>query len=476
MSRTRPPRSRRLLALGALVSGLSLTQPVDAGPRRAAEARTLDLDMPVEEFTLDNGLRVLVVEDHSTPAFSITLTYQVGSVDEEKGRTGFAHFFEHMMFMGSKNLARFAIGQNTESAGGAMNAGTTYDFTIYFHSIPSNYLDMILWGESDRLRSLEITEESFETQRAAVKSEKNLRVDNVPYVSAIQDDMFGTVFAGTPYSHMVIGSLDDLNAAEVSDVQAFFDRYYMPNNCTMVIVGDVDPANVQAKVKQYFADIPKGELPKRPDYGDQTNRGKKIEKQVPDEKAQQVIYAFGWPTVGAQHEDAAALDLLGNILMGGQSARLPKILNDDEKLTVGAFGGHGVGQPLVGAGFMLFTAVPKDKTNPADVKEIVKKEIATIAKKGISKAELAKAINGQLMQSLQTIETNQGRAFAAGVGAAFFDDPKFAITQLDRYRKVTNADIKRVAAKYVTENWVFYEVGPQDKLSEPEKPEVESPR
>src|SRR5690606_11513671 len=197
--------------------------------------------------------------------------------DEEKGRTGFAHFFEHMMFMGSKNLGRFKIGEYTESAGGNMNAGTSYDTTRYSHNLPSNYLDMELWGESDRLRSLEITPESFETQRAAVKSEKNLRIDNVPYASAIQEDMFGVIFEGTPYEHPVIGSLDDLNAAEVSDVQAFFARYYMPNNCYMVIVGDVDPAQVKAKVEKYFGDIPKGETPPATPTGEQ-KRGRKIDK------------------------------------------------------------------------------------------------------------------------------------------------------------------------------------------------------
>ena len=451
------------LALGLALpaSPFSLTDSAEAlaAPKKGKKnaAKELDVELEVQNFTLENGMQVYVVEDHSTPAFNISLLYKVGSVDEEKGRTGFAHFFEHMMFMGSKNLGRFKIGEYTESAGGNMNAGTSYDTTIYYHNLPSNYLDMVLWGESDRLRSLEITPESFETQRAAVKSEKNLRIDNVPYASAIQEDMFGVIFEGTPYEHPVIGSLDDLNAAEVADVQSFFDRYYMPNNCYMVIVGDVDPADVKTKVEKYFGDIPKGETPPATPTGEQT-RGRKIDKYVADDKAKQNIYVVGWPTVGSQHEDSAALDLLGQILLGGKSARIPKILQDEKELVVGAGGGH---LTFMQAGFMLMQAVPKDDATKEKIQEVVLAEIKKIADKGPSDAEMAKAVNGQLMGVISQLATNAGRAQLVATGAAFYGDPKHAITELEAYRKVTKEDIQRVAKQYVTENWVFYEVGPE---------------
>lgn len=451
------------LALGAALvlpaSPVSLFPEADAQAakkKKKAEARQLDIKLDVEHFELDNGLKVYVVEDHSTPAFNISLLYKVGSIDEEKGRTGFAHFFEHMMFMGSKNLGRFKIGEYTEGAGGNMNAGTSYDTTVYYHNIPSNYLDMVLWGESDRLRALEITEESFETQRAAVKSEKNLRVDNVPYASAIQEDMFGVIFEGTPYEHTVIGSLDDLNAAELADVQAFFDKYYMPNNCYMVIVGDVDPAEVKAKVTQYFGDIPKGENPPPPAHAEQ-KRGRKIDKFVADDKAKQNIYVVGWPTVGSTHEDSPALDLLGSILLGGESSRIPKVLQDEKKLVIGAGGGH---LAFMGAGFMFMQVVPKDGIAKEKVQEEILKQVKRLADKGPTDAELAKALNGQLMQTVSTLATNAGRAQAVATGAAFYGDPKHVVSQMDDYRKVTKADIQRVAQKYVDENWVFYEVGP----------------
>ena len=425
---------------------------------KAPEARKLEVDLPVQEHVLSNGLRLYMVEDHSTPAFNISLLYKVGSVDEEKGKTGFAHFFEHMMFMGSKNLGRFKIGEYTESAGGNMNAGTSYDQTVYYHNIPSNYVDMILWGESDRLRALEITEEAFETQRAAVKSEKNMRMDNVPYMTAIQEGLFGQIFEGTPYEHTVIGSLDDLNQAEVADTQAFFDKYYMPNNCYMVVVGDIDPEAFKAKVEQYFGDIPRGEDPPPPKHKEQI-RGRKIDKFVADEKAKQNIYFVGWPSVGETHKDAPALALLGQILLGGESARIPKILQDEKKYVASAGGGH---LAFKSAGFMFAQLVPKDGVGKEKIQKVILDEVAKIAAKGPSEAEFAKARNGQLMGTLSTLATNQGRASAIADGAAFHGDPKYIVTQLDAYAAVTKADIQRVAREYVNENWVFYEVGPAE--------------
>jgi zinc protease len=475
MNSTPPRRSglsrkviRRLAACGlaiGLAAPISPISPFNADDAQAAargrkkakkaEPRKLDVELPIKEFTLENGLRLYVVEDHSTPAFNISMLYKVGSVDEVKGRTGFAHFFEHMMFMGSKNLGRFKVGENTENAGGNFNAFTSYDQTVYFHNLPSNYVDMVLWGESDRLRALDFTEEGFETQRAAVKSEKDIG-DNRPYSKAIQEDMFGTVFEGTPYGHNVIGSLDDLNNAEVGDTKAFFDRYYMPNNCYMVVVGDVEAESFKAKVEQYFGDIPAGELPPPPAHKDQM-RGRKIDKFVADDKAKQTIYVVGWPSVGDTHKDAPALALLGQILLGGESSRIPKILQDEKKYVVGAGGGH---LSLIAGGMMFAQLVPKDGVSKAKIQEVVLEQIKLMAEKGPTDAELAKARNAQLMESLSTLATNNGRALAIAMGAAYHGDPKHVITQLDAYAKITKEDVQRAAREYVNENWVFYEVGP----------------
>jgi zinc protease len=455
-------RSTPLLRL-ALASALAL--PVFGAltftpSAEAANKDELNIELDIQSFTLDNGLRVFVVEDHSTPAFNINITYDVGSRDEVPGRTGFAHFFEHMMFQGSKNLADNMIGEYTERAGGNVNAGTSFDQTIYYHNIPSQYLDMVLWGEADRLQYLEITQKAFEVQRSAVKSEKD-RSENQPFFKAFEQ-MIGELFEGTPYSHMPIGSLEDLDAAEAKDAEEFFKTYYVPNNAVMVIVGDVEFGKVKERVTHYFGAIPKGEDPPPPPKSEMV-RGRKIEKQVPDDKAQQTQWVWAWPTVGDDHADRWAIDLLGNILFGGESARLPKIFTDEKKWTAGAGGGHLFA--FRDAGGMIFFGVPtpEGEKNLDEVKKVLADELAKIAKRGVSKKELEKAINQQLMQTVSTLATNSGRASAIALGALFYDDPKRVLTDLERYREVTNKDIKRVAAEYLNENWVFYELVPADK-------------
>jgi zinc protease len=402
-------------------------------------------------------MEVHVVEDHSTPAFTLYISYDVGSRDEVKGRTGFAHFFEHMMFQGSKNMPDNAIAENTSEAGGYVNAATSFDSTIYFHAIPSQYLDMVLWGEADRLSGLEITQETFEAQRAAVKSEKD-RAENNPSFQ-IFENLVKDLFAGTPYNHMPIGTLEDLNAAEAGDTQTFFDTYYVPNNATMVIVGDVEFGEVKTKVEKYFGAIPKG-ADKPPPPKSEQQRGKKIEREIKDSRTKQTIYVFAWPTVGQDHPDRAALDLLGAILAGGRSSRLPKILDDEKKLTVGTGGGHML--VLRDAGGMAVITVPTgDKTNPDEIKKIVAEEIKKVGKKGVTKKELEKAYNQQVMGVLNTMSTNAGRAGVIADGAMAYGDPKRVITDLERCKAVTAKDIKRVAAKYMTEDWMFYALVPE---------------
>ncbi len=444
-----------LPVIGALV----LPAPVHAAKKSKTK---VEIELAIEEFTLDNGMRVFVVEDHSTPAFTINITYDVGSRDEVEGRTGFAHFFEHMMFQGSKNLPDNAIGEYTERAGGYINAGTSFDQTIYYHNIPSQYLDMVLWGEADRLQYLEITDEAFAVQREAVKSEKD-RSDNQPFSKGIEQ-LIGELFEGTPYAHMPIGSLEDLEAATAADGEAFFKTYYRPNNAVMVIVGDVELATVKDRVGHYFGPIPAGEA-KPPTVESKVITGRKIERQVADDKAQQAQWIWAWATVGDDHPDRPALDLLGNILFGGESARVPKIMTDDKKWTAFSGGGHIFGMRDVGG--MLFFGIPtaEGEAHLDDVKGVLVAELAKVAKKGVSKKELEKAVNAQLMQSVSTLATNSGRASAIAEGALFYDDPKRIISDLERYGEVSTKDIKRVAKAYLNENWLFYEMVPADKAT-----------
>ncbi|NVB37369.1 insulinase family protein [Pseudenhygromyxa sp. WMMC2535] len=453
------PKFMRLALVGALalpmIGAVALTQPANAAKSKK-DALAIDLD--IKDFTLDNGMRVYVVEDHSTPAFTINITYDVGSRDEVAGRTGFAHFFEHMMFQGSKNLPDNAIGEYTEKAGGYINAFTSFDQTVYFHNIPSQYLDMVLWGEADRLQYLEITDDAFSVQREAVKSEKD-RGDNQPFAKAFEE-IVAALFEGTTYAHMPIGALEDLDAADPKDAIEFFETYYRPNNAVMVIVGDVDFATVQDRVTHYFGGIPRGADKPETTVGEMV-RGRKLEKQLSDDKAQQTQWIWAWPTVGDGHADRPALELLGNILFGGESARVPKIMSDEKKWTAFSGGGHIFG--FRDAGGMLFFGVPTEEGEQHldEVKSTLQSELEKIAKKGVSAKELEKAVNQQLMQSVSTLATNQGRALAIANGAAFYDDPKRVLTDLERYREVSTKDIKRVAETYINGDWLFYELVPK---------------
>ncbi len=412
-------------------------------------------DMPIQNFDLPNGLRVFVVEDHSTPSFNMTLLYDVGSRDEVQGRTGFAHLFEHMMFEGSKNVPPMGHLTFVQRVGGNNNAGTSYDMTMYYNNLPSQYLELGLWLESDRLRSLEITDANFENQRKAVKEEKGMRMDNVPYSGAIQN-WLSDAWKGTGYGHTVIGSLEDLEAAQTPDVQAFFDKYYSPNNAVLVFVGDVDFADLKTKVEKYFGDIKRG--PERiPTPPGTIDKSKPFERSVEDPLAQQALYLLGWHTVGQTNPDRYALDLLGNILLVGESARIPKILQDEKKLVAFAGGAHFSQRD---AGLVFVQAMPLPTSNFDAIKAVIRDEVAKVQKSGISARELQKAINSEIMGTVGTLATNQGRASSIATGALFYNDPKRVLTDLQKYQEVTPADIKRVANEYLGPNWLTLEIKP----------------
>jgi zinc protease len=425
------------------------------GPKAVKKTKDLGFDLPIQSFDLANGMRVFVVEDHSTPAFNMTILYDVGSRDEVPGRTGFAHLFEHMMFEGSKNVPPMANLTFVQRVGGNNNAGTSYDMTMYYENLPSQYLELGLWLESDRLRSLEITDKNFENQRAAVKEEKAMRMDNVPYSAAIQN-WLSDAWKGTGYGHPVIGSLEDLDAAKTADVQEFFNKYYSPNNAVMVFVGDVDFADLKAKVEKYFGDIPRG--PERiPTPAGAVDKSKPFERSVEDPLAQQALYLLGWHTVGQTNPDRYALDLLGNIMLIGESARIPKILQDEKKLVAFAGGAHFSQRD---AGLVFIQAMPLATSNFDQIKTVIRDEVAKVQKSGISARELQKAINAEVMSTVSTLATNQGRASSIATGALFYNDPKRVLTDLQKYQEVTPADIKRVANEYLGANWLTLEIKP----------------
>lgn len=474
-------RMRRLLVRSALVALSSLvpwavptvaTAAVQTGATQTTAALTVDtegekagnllgIEMKVKHFTLTNGLRVFVLEDHSTPMLAFHMGFNVGSRDEETGRSGFAHFFEHMMFKGSANVPEGGHFKYVLGAGGDLNAFTTADTTQYFDIVPANYLERVLFLESDRLKSLAVTPVNFENQRQAILEEMALRVDNVPYARALRE-FFAETWAGSGYGHLTIGSKADLNAASTEDVKAFFDKHYVPNKGVIAIVGDVDYEDVKAKVDQYFGDIPRGQDAKPHRAVDHT-QGEPIERQVTDKLARQPLYLIGWKTTPRKHEDRHAIDIMMNVLLRGDSSRITKLLKDEKRLVVAsvplpadAAGGEDAGS-AVGA------FVPASGKTIADIKPVIMAEVAAVRSRGITAKELQKAINQLTVDTVSGLSTNSGRAKRIVEGVIFNDDPTFVFSDLDQYRKVTTADIKRVANTYLTENWLVLEIVPPRK-------------
>ena len=451
---------RRLAGAMALSAAL-LTSPsaADAGivSETSKKGSVLGIDLEVKSFALDNGLRVFVVEDHSTPMFAFHLAYRVGARDEKTGRTGFAHFFEHMMYKGSENVPDGGHFKHVLGVGGELNAFTTADSTEYFETVPSHYLDMVLWLEADRMKSLAVTEENFENQRNAVLEEMAQRVDNVPYQRAIRE-FFADVWAGTGYGHMTIGTKEDLNAATASDVKSFFNEHYVPNNAVIAIVGDVDYPEIKRKIDQYFSSVPRGPEPGKHKAIDHSQT-KPFERRVEDKLARQALYLLGWKTVPSSHPDRHAVEVLMNVLLRGESSRLTKTLKDERRLVVAS-----IPVPNVGSGEDAGSAsgafIPTPGKTLADIKPVVKEIVAEIKSEGISSKELQKAINQLTVDTVTGMSTNSGRAARIAKGVMFHDDPTFELSELEKYQKVTTGDVKRVANEYLTDNWLVLQVEP----------------
>lgn len=464
-------RFRLLSSLAALgVAAALAPAPVSAEPAAAAAKSpaptgvtektqsALDVELTIKSFTLDNGLRVFVVEDHSVPAFSMHTTFNVGSRDEVEGRTGFAHLFEHMMFKGSDKVPDGGHFKHILGAGGNLNAFTNADVTQYFQIVPSHFLDMVLWLESDRLKSLAVTDENFENQRSAVKEERAMRYENPPYAGALLQ-FFAKTWEGTGYGHSTIGSQADLDAAKTADVKAFFNQYYVPNNATIAIVGDVEFDNVKAKIESYYGEIPRGA--DRSPRKSIDHAQKRLEMRVEDAHAQQPLYVLGWKTVPEPHPDRHALELLMDIMMRGDSSTLTKILKDDKKLVVATVPMPSMASGGRDAGSALAAFVPMPGKTFAEIQKVVLDEVETIKKKGISSKDLEKAKNGITVETVSQLATNNGRAFLIANSASLENDPFYILNELQKYQQVTARDIKRVANTYLTDKWLTLEIVPK---------------
>ncbi|MFI5311143.1 MAG: M16 family metallopeptidase [Gemmatimonadales bacterium] len=404
----------------------------------------------VDSYALPNGLKVQLVEDHSSQVVAVDLWYDVGARNEHKGNTGFAHLFEHMMFQGSEHLKKTEHSNLIERAGGNDNASTQYDITYYWEVVPSNRLNLALWLEAERMRSLAVTPENLKNQIETVKEERRLRVDNQPYAKAIWE---GTLQAFDPatcfsYGHSLVGSMTDLEAAKVEDVQAFFRQYYAPNNVTLTVVGDFVPADARRQIAGYFGAIPRQPSPPPVTCDQRFNTGA-LRARLTDAKATLPAVLALYRVPAASNADYPALDLLATILGQGESSRLNRVLARETKAALAAQALMNPFGPRRGPG-MLFALGIANQGVPADsVEKLLNGEVERIATSGVTEAEVTKAKNQ--FRSTKVNARQQAFALAEAVqyAAMYLDTPEAVNSDLDRYMKVTAGDIKRVAATYL---------------------------
>jgi zinc protease len=393
---------------------------------------------------LTNGLRVIISEDHSAPVYSIAVHYNVGSRDERKGRTGFAHLFEHMMFKGSEQVGpgeHFTLVFNN---GGNMNGTTNQERTLYFETLPSNQLDLGLFLEADRMWSLEITKENLDNQRNAVQEERRLGIDNQPYGKTFEviDELAYENFA---YEHSVIGSMADLNAASVDDVKSFFKTYYAPNNAVLSIVGDVKTAECLEKVRKYFDRIPSQPAPAAMDFTEPAQTAER-RQTIEDTLARLPRIDIVWHTPPALSPDDDGLTVLAAVLSSGRSSRFYESLVRQQALTSGvsasSTGNRGPGLFRIGA-----TALPGKSI--ADLEKGIYAEIEKAKTGTIADWELEKARNNWKRNMAANLGSSLQRAISLGRYAAFWNDPNLINTYADRIGAVKAADVQRVAKQYL---------------------------
>ena len=426
-------------ALGrALVPVFAAAVCLQAAPRPA---------IPFTDTKLKNGLRIIVSEDHTAPTVSVAVTYNVGSADERAGRTGFAHLFEHMMFKGSENVGPGEHPALIYNNGGTMNGTTNADRTLYFETLPANQLELALFLEGDRMRSLDINKANLDNQRNAVQEERRLRVDNQPYGQTYERTS-EQAYDNFAYHHSTIGSMADLNAASVDDVATFFKTYYAPNNAVLSIVGDVDTKKTMALVQKYFGPIATQPAAKRPSLVEAPHTAER-RSTIDDPLARLARVDISWIIPPSGSPDSDALDVLENVLAGGRSSRLNEVLVRQKQLATNAAAGSDESR---GPGLFQAVAMVAPGKSPADVEAAIDDEIEKIKTGPIADWEIEKAHNSARRAAAGAITSTLQRAILLGQYALYYNDPNLINTRVDRIVKVTAADVQRVAATYLTKS------------------------
>ena len=400
-----------------------------------------------EEYDLPNGLHVILHQDNSAPVVTTSVMYHVGAKDEAAGRTGFAHFFEHLLFEGTKNIKRGEWFKLVSSNGGSNNANTSPDRTYYYETFPSNNEQLGLWMEAERLRHPVINQIGVDTQREVVKEEKRLRMDNQPYGKLV-DAILTTLFKKHPYKGTVIGSIEDLNSAKLEEFNAFFKKYYIPNNATLVVAGDIKPEQTKKWISEYFGSIPKG-TPITRNFPKETPITQELEETVYDANIQIPAYIFAYRTPAVKERDAYILEMLGSYLSKGKSSVLYKKLVDNEKkaLAVEAFS-----LGLVDHSIFAFFAIPMGNTSKDVLKKDIDAEIKKLQTDLISEEDYQKLQNQVENNFVNANSSVEGIANTLADSYLLKGNTNLINEEINIYRSITREDLRNAARKYLNSN------------------------
>jgi zinc protease len=448
---------KNILLSGVLLSsGLLMAQ-------KAEKTTTVTSSNTIKftQYDLPNGLHVILHEDHSTPIVAVTVLYHVGSKNEDPKRTGFAHFFEHLMFEGSDNIHRGEYMKLIQNSGGQMNANTSFDRTFYYEVLPSNQLELGLWMESERMLHLKVDSIGVETQRKVVKEELKQRNENTPYGS-ILNESFGHAFTVHPYHWTPGGSPEYINKAALSEFIDFYKTFYVPNNATLSIAGDFTPAQVKALIEKYYGSIPKGTkaIP-RPTIVEPVKTAEVRDTVYDNIQLPAVVMAYHTPAQGTP--DYYAVNMLTTILSQGKSSRMQKSIVDKQQKAVyaGAFP-----LPSEDPGLALIFGISNMGVSPTDLEASMNAEFDKVKNEMISEEEFQKLRNQVESDFIGGNEKMVGIAENLSNYYVYYKDANLINTEIDRFMKVTREDIQKAAQKYLTkENRVvlYYLPKPQMK-------------
>ena len=399
------------------------------------------------EYDLDNGLHVILHQDNTAPVVTTSVMYEVGGKDRINGKTGFAHFFEHLLFEGTENIGNGEWFKIVSSHGGSNNANTSNDRTYYYEVFPSNNLELGLWMESERMLHPVIGQKGVDTQNEVVKEERRMRYDNTPYGNII-NEIFANLFEKHPYKDPNVGYMDDLDAATLEEFKQFFDIYYVPNNATLVVAGDIDIEETKEMIQNYFGPIPAGEEVTR-DFPEEEPITETIEATAYDANIQIPALLLGYRTPAFTERDAYVLDMISSILSDGKSSRLYKKLVDDQKqaLEVAAIN---LGQQDYGTYVIL--ALPLGETSLDTLKQEIDEEIVKLQNELISQREYEKLQNTFENRFVNANSSIQGIAGSLATYQMLYGDTDLINEQIDIYRSITREEIQEVAKKYLNPN------------------------